>query len=179
MRQSIWIAVAFFCGTTMVTSINGAEDTPKKEREAPKPFDDADFVKKAASGGMHEVELGKMAAEKGKMESVKSFGQKMVDDHSKANDELMKVAKANKFVVPETMLDEHQKAFDKFKGLTGEEFDRAYVNHMVKDHDMDVEEFTRASKDAKVADIRDFAVKTLPTLRMHQKMIKEIQSKLK
>src|SRR5262245_22150421 len=98
-------------------------------------FDDAIFVANAASGGIHEVELGKLAATRAKREDVKKFGQKMVDDHGKAAEELKKAAKAAGINVPDKMNDEHQKEFDHFKDFKGADFDKAYLKHMVEDHE--------------------------------------------
>jgi len=144
-----------------------------------KPFDDADFVMKAASGGMHEVALGKLAATKATNDAVRKFGQMMVDDHGKANEELKKAAKSAGLSVPAKMDDEHQKEFDKFKNYTGTNFDREYVKHMVDDHQKDVAEFTRASKDAKNAAIKDFAAKTLPVIQGHLDKVKKLQEQVK
>jgi len=139
-----------------------------------KPFDDAEFVKMAASGGMHEVELGKVAADKAKDPAVKEFGQKMVTDHGKVNEELKKMAKEFGFAVPDKMLEEHQKEFDRFKNLTGDQFDREYVKHMIKDHEEDVAEFTRASKEAKSPAVKAFALKTLPVIQEHLEAVKKL-----
>jgi len=140
-----------------------------------KPFDDAEFVKMAGSGGMHEVELGKLAAAKAQNEAVKKFGQQMVTDHSKANEELKAAAKDAGLMVPDKMIDQHQKEFDKFKDLAGADFDRKYVEHMIKDHEEDVAEFTRASKEAKNPSIKAFAAKTLPVIKTHLEEVKKLQ----
>jgi len=142
-------------------------------------FDDAQFVAEAASGGMHEVELGKVAATKAKNEAVKKFGQMMVDDHSKANEELKKAAQSAGLTVPAKMNDHHQKELDKFKNYEGQDFDREYVKHMVDDHEKDVKEFTRASKDAKNAAVKGFATKTLPVLQGHLEKAKKLQEQVK
>jgi len=153
-----------------------ADDTKRKDD---KPFDDATFVKHAASGGMHEVELGRVAQSQASNDLVRKFGERMVTDHTKANTELKTVAAAMGVSLPEKMMDEHQKEFDKFKSLSGAEFDRAYVDHMVKDHEEDVAMFKRATTEAKDARLKDFATKTLPTLEDHLKTIKEIQQQIK
>jgi len=152
----------------------GADD-----KTATRAFDDQQFVAAAASGGMHEVELGKLASTKAKNDAVKQFGKMMVDDHSKANEELKKAAKTAGLTVPAKMDDHHQKEFDRFKNYTGQNFDRDYVNHMVDDHKKDVEEFTRASKEAKNPAIKDFAAKTLPVIQGHLEKVKKLQDQVK
>ncbi|HJZ53927.1 MAG TPA: DUF4142 domain-containing protein [Gemmataceae bacterium] len=157
---------AFF----LVSVATSGED----RKPAPAPFDDAVFVAKAASGGIHEVELGKLAATRAKREEVKKFAQKMVEDHGKANEELKKAAKEAGLNVPEKMNDEHQKEFDHFKDFKGADFDKEYLRHMLDDHEKDVAEFTRASKEAKNLQIREFATKTLPVVQEHLELVKKL-----
>lgn len=135
---------------------------------------DTHFVKKAAEGGLAEVELGQLAVQKASSEQVKKFGQRMVDDHSKANDELKEVASKDHITLP-TQPDAKDKATKaRLEKLSGAEFDKAYMSDMVKDHRHDVSEFARESKDAKNPDIKSFAQQTLPTLREHLKLAEQI-----
>ena len=134
---------------------------------------DQAFVKKAAEGGMAEVELGKLATQNGSSDEVKKFGQRMVDDHGKANDQLKQLA-GNKGVTLPTDLSAKDKALkDRLSKLNGEEFDRAYMKNMVRDHKKDVAEFKKESTSAKDNDVKSFASQTLPTLEDH---LKEAQS---
>jgi len=142
-----------------------------------KPFDDADFVAKAASGGMHEVELGKIAMTQAKNDDVKKFAEMMVTDHGKANDELKKAAKEAGVNVPDKMSEEDQKEVDKFKDYKGTNFDQDYMKHMLSDHEKDVALFKRASKEAKNPKIKDFATKTLPIVQAHLDQARKIQPK--
>jgi len=144
------------------------------EKPADKPFDDAMFVKIAASGGMAEVELGKVGSEKGKSSDVKQFADRLVKDHTKANEELKAAAKAAGIEVPAKIDEKHQKHVEMFRNYKGENFDRDYAKHMVKDHEEDVALFTRASKEAKSQELKDFAAKTLPTLQEHLEMAKKL-----
>ncbi|MCU1236166.1 MAG: outer membrane protein [Candidatus Solibacter sp.] len=138
--------------------------------------DDKTFVMNAALGGMTEVELGKLAVQKASNESVKSFGQKMVDDHSKINDDLKAVAAQEKIDIPVSLDSKHQATVDRLSKLSGAAFDRAYVRDMVKDHDQDVMEFKKESQSGQNAAIREFATRTLPILQEHQRMIHEISA---
>jgi putative membrane protein len=156
---------------------SGAANTQKMAGGAVAAADRA-FVMEAARGGMAEVELGKLAADKAASADVKQFGQRMVDDHSKANDELKAWASQKNVTLPADM-DAKQKALHhRLSGLSGAAFDRAYMNDMVADHNHDVAAFTRESKMAKDADLKAWAGKTLPTLQEHQKMAKDIHAKL-
>jgi putative membrane protein len=139
---------------------------------------DRSFMMKAAKGGLEEVELGKLAASKASNPDVKSFGQRMVDDHSKANDKLKKIA-SDKGVPLPTDLDRKAKADrDRLDKLSGADFDRAYVEMMVKDHVTDVADFDRESKRAHDSELRQFVSDTLPTLQDHLKMAKDLQPKV-
>lgn len=140
-----------------------------------KTFDDKEFVKKAASGGIHEVELGKLASKQASNDKVKSFGERMVKDHTKANEKLKSVAQEAGIRLDEKMMPEHQKHVDHFRDMKGADFDRMYIQHMVKDHEEDVALFRRASTEAKNKSLASFAKETLPTLEEHLKMAKELQ----
>jgi putative membrane protein len=137
------------------------------------------FLMKAAQGGMAEVELGRLAAEKAQNAEVKKFAQKMIEDHSNANTELKSLATKKGVTVPSDVGAEHKASMDKLKNLSGAEFDKAYVAAMVEDHKKDVAEFEKESTGASDADVKAFAAKTLPTLKMHLEMIQAIQAKMK
>lgn len=140
--------------------------------------DDADFAVKAANGGMAEVAMGKLAQQKGVSQEVKDFGAKMVTDHTKANDKMMALAKQKNITLPSAVSNDEQKKMDDMSKKSGKDFDKAYVSEMVDDHNKDVKEFTDASKNLKDADLKSFATTTLPTLVMHQTMIKAIDKKM-
>ncbi len=139
---------------------------------------DKKFVMEAAVGGMEEVQLGQLAAQKASDTDVKNFGQKMVDDHSKANDQLKQVASQKGITVPSTLPASKQKEVDHLSKLSGAAFDKAYVSMMVKDHKKDVAEFKKESTKAKDSDVKSFASTTLPTLQDHLKMIEDISAKM-
>jgi putative membrane protein len=135
---------------------------------------DTAFVKKAAQGGLAEVELGQLATQKAASEDVKKFGQRMVDDHSKANDQLKQVAQQQHIDIPTELNAKDKATKAKLEKLSGEQFDRAYMKDMVQDHRKDVSEFERASKNAKDPAVKSFAEQTLPTLREHLKEAQKI-----
>jgi putative membrane protein len=130
---------------------------------------DTTFIRKAAAGGLAEVELGQLAQEKASSPDVKKFGERMVTDHSKANEQLKQIAAQAHVKVP-TQLDAKDKATKaRLEKLSGEQFDQAYMKDMVKDHQKDVSEFERESKSAKDPAVKDFATQTLPILQEHLK----------
>src|SRR5579859_1241823 len=130
---------------------------------------DKTLVKKAAEGGLAEVELGKLATEKASNDQVKKFGQRMVDDHSKANDQLKDVAAQKHIDLPTEPSAKDKATKARLEKLSGEQFDRAYMSDMVKDHKKDVAEFARESQSSKDSAVKNFARETLPTLREHLK----------
>ncbi len=143
-----------------------------------KQLDDRTFVMKAAQGGMAEVALGRLAEKNASSEKVRQFGMRMVKDHGMANKELIVICEKNNFEFPKRMGKEHKECWDKLSGLKGQQFDRAYMKEMVKDHKEDVEEFMAAAQGLQNQDLRRFAAKTLPILREHLKMAEDIHRTL-
>jgi putative membrane protein len=135
---------------------------------------DRNFLQDAAMGGLMEVELGRVAAQKGTSDAVKQFGQRMVDDHSKANSDLMSVASSKGITLPTTLDEKHQKELTKMSAMSGTEFDRAYSKLMLSDHTKDVSEFEKQSTKGTDADLKAFASKTLPTLQEHLQLAKTL-----
>jgi putative membrane protein len=136
---------------------------------------DRDFLMDAAMGGLMEVELGRIAAQKGMSDSVKQFGQRMVDDHSKANQELMSLASSKGVTLPTALDEKHQKDVTKLSAMSGAEFDRAYSKMMLSDHTKDVKEFEKQSTRGADPDLKAFASKTLPTLQEHLQMARSLE----
>ena len=135
---------------------------------------DHDFIMDAAMGGLEEVELGRIAAQKGMSDAVKQFGQRMVDDHSKANTELMSLASSKGMTLPTALDEKHQKDVTKLSAMSGAEFDRAYSKMMLSDHNKDVSEFEKQSTKGTDPDLKAFASKTLPTLQEHLQLAKSL-----
>jgi putative membrane protein len=132
---------------------------------------DSDFMTKAASGGMLEVVLGKQVAARAVTPEAKKFAQQMVTDHTKANKELMALAAKKNITLPTALGDDHQKVLKDVAEEKGVKMDQEYLKEMLKDHEEDVKEFTDASIKASDPDIKAFAAKTLPVLKMHLDMV--------
>jgi putative membrane protein len=143
------------------------------------PVDKActDFAVKAASGGMMEVQLGKLAQDKAVNPRVKNFGAMMVADHSKANDDLMARAKSQNITLPAMVGSDEQKMMDNLAKKTGKDFDKAYMDMMLKDHKKDIAEFKTAAEKSTNPTIKDFASSTLPTLEKHLDSVNAILGK--
>jgi putative membrane protein len=140
---------------------------------------DAAFVKQAAMGGMAEVELGRLAADKASNADVKQFAQRMVDDHSKANDELKGVASSKGIELAADLDAKHKAVRDKLAKLEGAAFDRAYMAQMVTDHQQTVQLFQREAKTGKDTDLQKWAADKLPALQEHLKMARDLSGKVR
>jgi putative membrane protein len=139
---------------------------------------DMDFVNQATAAGMAEVDLGKLGAEKAADQSVKQFAQRMVDDHSKANEQLIKILADKKVEVPKEMPADATSTKDQLSSLSGADFDREFMTHMVSGHEKAVALFDKESKEGQDAQLKQFAEQTLPTIQDHLKQAQQIQSSL-
>lgn len=163
-----------------VTAVNDAakKDTLAKMSTAP-DTGDVKFATEAASGGMTEVTLGKIAQKKGVNARVKKFGAMMVMDHSKANDSLKALAARKNINLPTAPNAKDQATIDKLTKLSGKAFDDAYISDMINDHKHDVSAFEGATKSLKDPDLKAFATKTLPVLKTHLDAINAVHDSIK
>ncbi len=141
--------------------------------------DGSEFLTEAASAGIMEVELGKLAQEKSQNAKVKEFGAMMVDHHGKANDELKQLAMSKNVSLPEVPLPKHQDKINELKEKSEADFDKAYVDMMVSDHKDDINDFEDVTDNDEDPDVKAFAVKTLPVLRSHLQSIQQIHDSMK
>ena len=135
---------------------------------------DESFYKKAAEGGIAEVEQGQLAQEKGESATVKDFGSMMVKDHSAANEKLKALAAKKGIELPSSSSVSQMATKTKLQVLSGDTFDKSYVKGMVSDHKEDIKEFEKEAQSGQDPDAKAFASATLPTLKMHLKKIQEI-----
>jgi putative membrane protein len=128
------------------------------------------FAKQVAMGGMAEVEISRIATTQGSNADVKSFAQRMVDDHSKANDELKALAQQKSWTLPTDMDAKHKATLARLSKLNGAAFDRAYMKAMMTDHKQTVAMFQRYSRTGTDSDLKAWVDKTLPTIQGHESM---------
>jgi putative membrane protein len=133
-----------------------------------------DFLMDAARGNNAEIMMGTLAIQKAQSADVRKFGQTLVTDHSHAKTEVATLATAMSVSVPSDVKPAAQQAYDKLAQMSGTEFDRAFVHHMVEDHQKDIAAFTKeaAAKDGKVSEL---AAKQLPTLKRHLVIAQSLQ----
>jgi putative membrane protein len=136
---------------------------------------DKKFMMEAGMGGMAEVEMARVALQRASSEAVKQYAQRMIDDHTKAGQELTELA-STKGVTLATALDtKHTNMLTKMQQLSGAEFDRAYIKEAgVKSHEKMEKLFMREAERGKDADTKAFASKTLPTVQDHLRMAREM-----
>ena len=139
---------------------------------------DRNFAKDAAIGGLAEVELGKLAQQNAQDDQVKQFGQRMVQDHSAANNDLQSIASAQNIQLPQQLDQKHQAVSDRLSKLHGPAFDRAYMANMVKDHNEDMAAFRREAQAGRDPDLKQFAAKTLTVIEQHDKMAHDVNRSL-
>ena len=134
---------------------------------------DETFATKAAQGGIAEVEFGNLASQRASNEKVKQFGQQMVTDHTKANDELKAIATRKGLTLPTSMDSKSEATRKHLSTLSGAAFDRAYMQDMVSDHRKDIAEFQQEASHGTDSDLKEFASKTLPTLQHHLELAEQ------
>jgi putative membrane protein len=144
-----------------------------------KAEDDAEFAVEAADGGLLVVQLGTLALTKASSPEVKKFAQMMVDQHTQANNELKSLAQQKNITLPTVMGDEHQRKYDNLKDKTGADFDKEYMDLMVKDHKDDIDEFEEMAEDGKDPEIKAWASSKVPALRQHLQEAERVQELVK
>jgi putative membrane protein len=173
---------------------NGSADTNAMSTDSLTPYDSAttvanpadtasntpiSFALKAGAGGMMEVELGNISQTNAQHARVKSFGAMMVKDHTMANKELMALSQQKSFNIPSTLPAESQMHINELKALKGADFDKKYMDMMVKDHKKTIDLFEEAAQHSTDADIKAFAAKNLPALKMHLDSAQAIEKAVK
>lgn len=138
--------------------------------------DEIRFLKESASAGMLEVQLGKLAQEKGQSQEVKDYGRQMVEDHQKANDKLKQILQKEKVELPSDLLDKHQEILDRFQNLEGAEFDQAYARQMVQDHQDVVSAFEKAQERIENQEIKTWVENTTRHVRHHLEKARDLSA---
>ena len=176
--MSIRAGLGFLFVALSVAGLASAQEPGAPTMSSPAASSSADtkFLQEAADGGMAEVELGQLASEKASSSDVKQFGQRMVEDHGKANAELKQLASQKHVDLPAEPSAKHKSTKARLEKLSGDQFDKAYMADMLKDHKKDVAAFEKESRSAKDPDVKSFAAKTLPTLQDHLKQAQSLAS---
>lgn len=143
------------------------QDSSGAPSDTAQQMKDKMFVRNAVQGGLAEIELGKLAAEKGASDEVKAFGQKMVEDHGKLNEEMGQLADSIGARIPKKMTKGQQVLYDKLNALSGEEFDKEYIASMMRDHHADLREFRMEASSTNDSDVQEAVDKAAHVIREH------------
>ncbi|WP_407156130.1 DUF4142 domain-containing protein [Bradyrhizobium sp. STM 3557] len=154
------------------------ESAPGKP--APHQINDADriFVRALALGGLAEVDLAKLAAQKASSTAVKDFAQRMIKDHSEANDRLASLAKANGIALPDQFDSEQRSMRDRLQQAGKTEFDHAYIRGQITDHQKTVQLLIYQIGSGENEDLKTFASDTLPIVLDHLRMAQSIAAEI-
>ena len=163
--KSVLVATAVF---VLAAAPAFAQATPK-----PVSSTDQEFMINTAKAGMAEVELGKLAVQNAGSDQVKTFGQKMVDDHSKKNDELKALAASKNVVLPSEVDPQDKAMRDKLAAMKGEAFDREYMTMMVAGHRKVADSFRAEAASGQDVDLKAWVAKTLPGVEEHLKLAQD------
>jgi putative membrane protein len=155
-------------------STTSMQDSAPNSGDVGQVMQDKMFLRKAAEGGIAEVKLGQLAAQKGSSDDVKAFGQKMVDDHTRLNNEMAQVADSIGVMLPKSMNKEDQAEYDKLNALSGNDFDVEYLSFMVKDHHKDLHEFRIEAASHADPTLRDEVVKASAVIHEHTVMVDKL-----
>lgn len=177
LLASVALAFALAAGGAQAQTTMQKSDTTMQKPAQKADKDSQKFIKNAIEGNMAEVDVGKLAQEKGKSDAVKKYGEMLVSDHGKANEEAKSVAQNVGVEPPSGASIGEQATYLKLKVLSGDTFDKSFANTMVSDHQKDIKEYQKAS--GKNDAVGEYAKKTLPTLQKHLQEAQQLQAQLK
>lgn len=164
-------ALVFLFGLALFASAQ------QKATEAKSPDDK--FAREAAIGSLFEVQAGELAVKKASDPEVKDFGQRMINAHSKATQELKTLAASKNIDLPRTLDQEHREKLDELAKTSGAEFDNKYMEMMVKDHKKDLSKFQKEAREGKDPDLKTWASQQVPILQDHLQVAQNTKSDVK
>jgi putative membrane protein len=161
--KTVWLAATML--SALLTSASFAAD-------------ESTFLQDAIQGSLAEVQMGQLAQQNGSAEDVKAFGQTLITDHSKSMDDASALAKSINVEVPTEPKAEARQEYEKLQGLKGAEFDKEFAEHMVMDHQKEIEKFKEQAAGGS-DEVAQFAKQTLPVLNTHLDLAKKLEAQHK
>lgn len=161
-------------GTALAQSSTSASSSHSTSHSMAKGNHDTMFMRHAAAANLAEIQVGRIALDKASSAQVKQLAQRIIDDHTKANDQLTSIAQRKQVTLPSAPMPMQKQEADHLKTLSGASFDRAYAQAMVKDHRKAIKMFGMESQNGTDADLKQFASATLPALKEHMQMAEQI-----
>jgi putative membrane protein len=165
--------LALLLGTTAVTAADNSSD-----QRGQLSAKDYKFIKEAAEGGMAEVQMGEIVKQKANSQTVRSFADRMVTDHTKANNELKELAAKKGATLPADLSHHERSIENRLEKTSGPEFDKKYAADMVKDHKKDLKEFRAAANNSTDPDVKAWAEKTVATLEEHLRLAEQMEAEV-
>lgn len=162
---------------TTTTTTTSTDATPNTATSVVTDEKSSTFLTKAANSGIAEVQLAKLAQQKATIDAVKNFAAMLERDHSAANDQVKNLAGQRNVSLPASPSEDKQKMYTDMEKMTGKAFDKEYISMMVKSHNDGINLFEDTRANASDIDVKNFADKTLPTLKMHLDSAKAIQKR--
>jgi putative membrane protein len=169
---------AVLCAALLAACLASHAREDKDKDKDKSPSSDPAFVMKASASDLAVINLSRIAEKSASDSGVKKFAQQMIEDHTKTRKDLLDLVNKKRWTAAKTMDADHEKMSTKLLGLKGDEFDRAYVAGLVKEHEAAVALFEKQAKDGQDEDLKAWAKKTLPHLREHLKMARDLNEKL-
>lgn len=170
---SLNMAVAAVCVFSQMSASAAEENRGQLDAK------DYKFAVNAAKANSDEITLAQLAQQKASSTAVQQFAQRMVQDHTKANQQLTQIISQKGATLPATPTTSEERESDRLGKLSGPDFDKAYMAHAVREHKKDVKEFQKAANDATDPDLKAFAANTLPTLQEHLQMAENTEAAVK
>ena len=173
----LFMVVALGCFTGMLEAQQDVQSDPQGVTLDPKA-DTQTFLTIAAEEQQVAIALGQLAAQRAKNEQVKEFGSKMVEEHKKVRREAEELASKHKVTMPTKLTPEDKQKVEEISKLAGHEFDRAYMNFMLQNHETTLEEYQQHINTMRYPDLREYFTSTLPMLKAHRDKARLIKSSL-
>ena len=171
--------IGYISSTIAIAALAGGALFAAQQQEANRSMPtERSFAQELARGNIAEIELGKLAQQKGSNEAVKDFGSRMVNDHTQLNNQLKEWARTNGVSLPTAVSSAQADQKRKLEGMSGQAFDRAYIDYMLSDHQNDVKEVQHAAETAQDPQIKQLAEKTLPELQDHLRLAENVAGKI-
>jgi putative membrane protein len=139
---------------------------------------DQDFLKEASTVNQKEIEFGRLGQRQASNDRVRQFAQKLIDDHTRAQDELTTLARSKNVQIASQLPQEHRQMVDKMNQMQGAEFDREFIKHMIQGHEQAIQKFDQHARTGEDAQLKAFAQRTLPILRNHLQTARDLQTNL-
>jgi putative membrane protein len=168
MKKMTMVVMGIFFLMLIMLPAADAQQTPLGEQ-------DQEFLEKAAKGNLLEVQLGELAIKRAGADEVVLFGNRMVQDHSDSLAELEKIAQQKGVTLPTELDEDQKKMVERFSQLSGEEFDREYMQEMVKEHEEDIELYKTQAAEGQDPELREYAARTVQILITHREIAQGIQ----